>query len=83
VGAILLALGLVAGIVGLAKNQADDPSIKRFLQRKRLDAIALKPDSAITLSDAEDALVLARRLGDGKMAARASKLVASQWRRPP
>ena len=81
-GAILLALGLVAGIVRLAISQADDPSIKRFLQRKRLDAIARKPDSAITLSEAEDALVLARRLGDGKMASRASKLVASRWRQP-
>jgi hypothetical protein len=76
-GAIILAFGLVAGLVSLAANQADDPTIKRFLQRRRLDLIARKPDKLITLLEAEDGLVLSRRLGDGKLLARFEKLVRS------
>jgi hypothetical protein len=76
VTALVFAFGLVAGIVGLAVNQADDPTIKRFLQRRRLDTIARKPDRTITFPEAEDALAIARRLGDEKMQVRFGKLVA-------
>jgi len=77
VAALLLALGLVAGIVGLAVNQADDPTIRRFLQRRRLEAISRKPDRFVTLSEAEDALVLARKFNEKFLFVRFSKLVAS------
>jgi hypothetical protein len=58
-------------------GQADDPTIKRFLQRRRLDLIARKSDQAITLLEAEDGVALARRLSDGKLLARFEKLIAS------
>jgi hypothetical protein len=77
VPALLLALGLVAGIVGLAVNQADDPTIRRFLQRRRLDAISRKPDRLVTLPEAEDALVLARKFDEKILFLRFGKLVAS------
>jgi hypothetical protein len=77
VGALLLALGLVSGIVGLAVNQADDPTIRRFLQRRRLDAISRKPDRFVTLPEAEDGIVLSRRFGEKFLLSRFTKLVAS------
>jgi hypothetical protein len=80
-GAVLLAFGLVSGIVGLAWNQADDPTIRKFAERRRLTRIARKDDRFITRDEAEDALVLARRHGQKVLAARFTKLVASIKRR--
>ena len=76
-GALLLALGLVSGIVGLAVNQADDPTIRRFLQRRRLDAISRKPDRLVTPPEAEDGIVLSRRFGEKFLLSRFTRLVAS------
>lgn len=84
-GALLLALGLVGGIVGLAVNQADNPTIKRFMRKRLLLSIARKPDSAISLEEAENALVLSRQFDSRFLLARFTKLVASlktQRRRP-
>lgn len=75
--ALLLALGLVSGIVGLAVDQAEDPTIRRFLQRRRLEAISRKPDRLVTLPEAEDAVVLAKRFNERFLLTRFSKLVAS------
>jgi hypothetical protein len=80
--ALLLALGLVGGIVGLTARQADDPTIKRYLQRRRLSIVARKPDSSISLLDAEDALVLARRLEERVLVTRFARLVASLRKNP-
>jgi len=77
VAALLLALGLVTGIVGLAANQAEDPTIRRFLQKRRLEALARKPNKLITLPEAEDALYLAHKLDDEFLFLRFGKLVAS------
>ena len=60
-GAILLAFGLVGGIVGLAAAQADNPTIRRFLQKRRLTSLARKPDGKLTLLEAEDGVLLSRR----------------------
>jgi hypothetical protein len=75
---IFIALGLVAGIVGLAENQVEDPSIKRFLRKRRMLTIARKLDSAITLPEAEDALYLSRYFNEKKLHARFVKVVASK-----
>lgn len=75
--AILLAFGLVTGIVGLAWRQADDPTIRKYVERKRLQFIAGKADWHITRREAEDALVLARRHGEKALVKRFGKLVAS------
>ena len=60
-GAVLLAFGLVGGIVGLAAAQAENPTIRRFLQKRRLTSLARKPDSKLTLLEAEDGVLLSRR----------------------
>ena len=81
-GAVLLAFGLVGGIVGLAAAQADNPTIKRFLQKRRLASIAKKPDSRLTLLEAEDGVLLSRRYMEENpsnrfLLLRFTKLVAS------
>lgn len=76
-GALLLALGFVGGIVGLAVNQADNPTIKQFMRKRMLARIASKPDSAISREEAENALVLARQFDCRFLLARFTKLVAS------
>jgi hypothetical protein len=81
-GAILLAFGLVGGIVGLAAAQADNPTIKRFLQKRRLYSLAKKPDSKLTLLEAEDGVLLSRRYmaedpSNRFLLTRFTKLVAS------
>lgn len=78
---ILFAFGLVGGIVGWATKQAEDPTMKRFLMRKRLMAIAQIPDSQQSKRGAEDALVLARRLDEQKLVVRFESLVSSLERR--
>jgi hypothetical protein len=79
---LLFAFGLVGGMVSWACHQAEDPTVKRFLMRKRLMAIAKFPNSQQTRRGAEDALVLARRLGEEKLAARFEALVSSMRRTP-
>jgi hypothetical protein len=78
---ILFAFGLVGGIDGWATKQAEDPTMKRFLMRKRLMAIAQIPDSQQSKRGAEDALVLARRLDEQKLVVRFESLVSSLERR--
>lgn len=75
---LLVAFGLVAGIVGLAANQAEDPSIKRFLQRRRLIAILKKPEFKVTLAEAEDGLAITRYLRDVVLHRKFEKMVASK-----
>lgn len=75
--ALLLALGLVVGLISLSKQQADDPTIKRFLQKRRLDIIAAKPDRQVTRLEAEDGLILAKRFEEKNLELRFTKLVAS------
>ena len=80
--ALLLALGLVAGIVGLATyspgdSRAQDP-VKRYLEGKRLRLLASKPASRLSFTEAEDGLVLARRLGDDALAAKFEKMLTTR-----
>jgi hypothetical protein len=75
--ALLLALGLVVGLVSLSKRQAEDPTVKRFLQKRRLGIIAAKPDRQVTRLEAEDGLILAKRFEEKNLEMRFAKLVAS------
>lgn len=78
---LLFAFGLVGGIVSWGCKQAEDPTMKRFLMRKRLMAIAAIPDDKQSRRGAEDALVLARRLDEQKLVMRFESLVSSMNRR--
>lgn len=82
-GALLLALGFVGGIIGLAVNQADNPTIKRFMRKRLLLRIAHKPDSTISLEEAENALVLSRQFDSRFLLVRFAKLVASLKKQHP
>jgi hypothetical protein len=77
VAALLLALGVVAGIVKLAFDQQEDPTIRRALEKRRLLSIARTRDEAVTLPEAEDALVLSRRHDLPPLTKRFTKLVVS------
>ena len=76
--AILIAFGLVGGIVKLAVDQANDPTIRRFLQKRRLVAILKKREPSVTLSEAEDGLAITRYLGDEVLHRKFEKIVASK-----
>lgn len=83
-GALLLALGVVAGIVKLAFSQQEDPSIRRALEKRRLVSIARKRDAVLTLPEAEDGLILAKRHDQHLLTRRFAKLVSSlKQRRSP
>jgi hypothetical protein len=73
---VILALGLVVGLIRLSTQQAADPTIKRFLQKRRLGIIASKPDQQLTRLEAEDGLILANRFEEKALALRFGKLVA-------
>lgn len=76
-GAVIIALGLVVGLISFSKKQAEDPTVKRFLQKRRLTIIAAKPDRQITRLEAEDGLILSKRFEEKALAERFAKLVAS------
>ena len=79
-GALVLALGFVMGVITLACQEKEDPKIRRFLEKRRLGILASKRDRVLTRSEAEDGLVLALRHDDKKLAQRFGRLVAS-WKR--
>ena len=81
-GALVLALGFVVGVVTLACQQKEDPTLRRFLERRRLGILASKKNRVLTRTEAEDGLVLALRHDDKKLAQRFGRLVAS-WKRNP
>lgn len=65
--AVLLALGLVGGLVGYAAREAVAPSAKPVAELKKLVWLKSKLPR-VTLDEAEDGAVLARRFGDKKAA---------------
>jgi hypothetical protein len=61
--AVLLALGLVGGMVGFAIKETLDPAVKPAFLKFKLARLAKKPVTNLKLDEAEDGVVLARRLG--------------------
>lgn len=59
---LLLAIGAVSGLVGYAIRRSTGPSTKPMDERMKLERLKLR--KVLTLDDAEDGLVLARRYGD-------------------
>lgn len=77
-GALVLALGFVVGVISLACQQKEDPSIRRFLEKRRLGILASKKDRVLTRAEAEDGRILALRHDDKALAQRFNRLVASK-----
>jgi hypothetical protein len=67
---LLTALGTVGLLVRVALTEAsDDPVLRPVLQKRKLAKILeASKKRRLTRTEAEDGLVLARRLGDGKAA---------------
>ena len=61
---LLISIGAVSGFVVLAHHQAAEPTIKPALLKLRLSRLARMPKKKLTLDQAEDGVVLSRRLGE-------------------
>jgi hypothetical protein len=63
---LLAALGIVGGLVKLAASEKSDaPVLRPALQKRRLSKILKKSKwRRLTLTEAEDGLVLSKRLGE-------------------
>lgn len=59
---LVFAIGLVSGLVGYAIRRTTGPSTKPMDERMKLGRLKLR--KVLTLDEAEDGLVLARRYGD-------------------
>lgn len=73
---VILALGLVSGLVGFAIRETVNPSRKRDSEEGKLEKLKSK-FPMVTLDEAEDGAVLARRYGDKKSEADFSKAVSA------
>jgi hypothetical protein len=62
--ALVTALAAVGGLVVLACHEKDEPSIKPALEKLKLARLARLPTSRLSLDEAEDGVVLSRRLGE-------------------
>jgi hypothetical protein len=61
---LLITIGAVSGFVVLAHRQAAEPTIKPAILRLRLSRLANMPSGKLTLDQAEDGVVLSRKLGE-------------------
>jgi hypothetical protein len=59
---LLFAVSLVGGLVGYAIRRTTGPSTKPADERMKLERLKMR--KVLTLDEAEDGLVLARRYGD-------------------
>ena len=61
---LFITIGAISGLVVLAHRQASEPTIKPAILRLRLSRLANMPSGKLTLDQAEDGVVLSRRLGE-------------------
>ena len=61
---LILSIGAVSSLVVVAHHQAAEPTIKPALMKHRLARLARMPRKKLTLDQAEDGVVLSRRLGE-------------------
>lgn len=64
---LLLPLALVAGLVKLAWREKEEPVIKPAVMRAKLSLLARVPRGKLRLDQAEDGVVLSRRLGEREL----------------
>ena len=74
---LLISIGAVSGFVVLAHHQAAEPNIKPALMKLRLARLARIPGRKLTLDQAEDGVVLSRRIGEPDLERRFAKVAAS------
>lgn len=79
--AALLALGTVGGLVLLAWRGVSTEHLSVAFQKKKLVTLAQKPTAKLTLDEAEDGLVLARRFKQKELAKKFATIVADKRKR--
>jgi hypothetical protein len=61
---LIIALATVGGFVRIAFHEAVEPTLRPAVMRMRLARLARMPADRLTLDQAEDGMVLSRRLGE-------------------
>jgi hypothetical protein len=61
---LITAFAMVGGLIAVAFREKDEPVIKPAWQKIRLAVLAGTPIDQLTLGQAEDGVVLARKLGE-------------------
>ena len=74
---LFITIGAISGLVVLAHRQAAEPTIKPALLRMRLAKLARMPGNSLTLDQAEDGVVLSRKLGEPDLERRFAAVVKS------
>jgi hypothetical protein len=72
--AMIIAFAAVGGFVAFAYRESDKPVVKPALRKLRLARLARIPTNKITLDEAEDGVVLSRRLGERDLERRFAKV---------
>jgi len=67
---LLTAFAAVGGLVAVAGREKDEPFIKPALRRARLAMLSKIPIGKLTLEQAEDGVVLSRKLGERDLESR-------------
>ncbi len=78
---ILMALGAVSGLVAFAMKRTLDTGRDERRERSRLAALVAKPIGTLTLDEAEDGKVLARRYGASRQASDRFASVVTELRK--
>ena len=67
---LITALAAVGSLIAIAQHEAAEPTIKPAIWKLRLAKLALLPERKITLDQAEDGVILSRRLGEKELETR-------------
>jgi hypothetical protein len=73
---LVIALATVGGLVRIAFHEAVEPTIRPAVMRMRLARLARMPADRLTLDQAEDGMVLSRRLGEEDLGRRFAEVAA-------
>ena len=73
---LVIALATVGGLGRLTFHEAVEPTIRPAVMRMRLARLAKMPTDRLTLDQAEDGVVLSRRLGEPDLGRRFAEVAA-------
>ena len=80
---LIIALVAVGSLVAIAQHEAAEPTIKPAIWKLRLARLASLPRKKITLDQAEDGVILSRRLGEKDLEGRFEELAKVLRKRRP
>ena len=80
---LIIALVAVGSLVAIAQHETAEPTIKPAIWKLRLARLASLPRKKITLDQAEDGVILSRRLGEKDLEGRFEELAKVLRKRRP